>query len=89
MLPPTQDLTLAIAGPLGQYSINIKVIDFLSNEETVNDKLALSNTKVTQRTVLATEQQSIRLEIGLATQEATEPIKSRSVPHLNVPPISN
>lgn len=90
MLPPTTDTSLTLSGPLSTYSVQLKVIDFLSNEETLSDVLTLTNTKVTKRTLLPTDQQLIRVEIGLSNHESfasQNQNSSKAIPHLNVAPL--
>jgi hypothetical protein len=51
------------------YEIVIKTIDFLANEEVLNDKITLQTKKVTDKTLLASDNKLIKLELGIVVNE--------------------
>lgn len=51
----------------------IKVIDFLANEEVINDKITMQTKKVTEKTILTSDNKLVRLELGITLNEAIQP----------------
>jgi hypothetical protein len=51
------------------YEIVIKTIDFLANEEVLNDKITLQTKKVTDKTLLVSDNKLIKLELGIVVNE--------------------
>jgi hypothetical protein len=54
---------------LREYEIIIKVIDFLANEEVINDRITMQTKKIVDKAVLTTNNKLVKLELGVRVNE--------------------
>lgn len=59
LLRDKQDEPLTFSSNLKDYDISVRVIDFLSNEEVITDKISLKNKIISAKTLLQGEQKLI------------------------------
>jgi hypothetical protein len=50
----------------------IRVVDFLANEEVLNDKITLQTKKVQERTTIISDNKTLKLEVGIVKYELIE-----------------
>jgi hypothetical protein len=50
----------------------IRVVDFLANEEVLNDKITLQTKKVQERTIIISDNKTLKLEVGIVKYELIE-----------------
>lgn len=53
----------------------IRVVDFLANEEVLNDKISLQTKKVQERTIITSDNKTLKLEVGIVKYELIETAK--------------
>jgi hypothetical protein len=53
-----------LGSSLKEYEIVVKVIDFLANEEVINDRLTMKNKRIIGKSLLLCDNKMVRLEFG-------------------------
>jgi hypothetical protein len=56
--------------PIKEYDIAIKVIDFLANEEVINDKVTMKNKTVIRKNTMLCDHKMVRVTFGPSIYEA-------------------
>lgn len=61
MIGNSPDEGFSLTGHLKDYELSIRVIDFLANEEVVNERLSLRAKKIGERTILTSDKKLLKI----------------------------